>query len=166
MLQLTILPIELIYRLMAYLSISNLYHLSLTNKLINNYRLERFLYNQRLLTNYGSPKDILEDWFIDFIKSKEYRYIDYLNDIYNSIFLQDLEPCKKSIFKQNIFKIKRLFDYRSFRKILIGNQFTQFPLQQNDYQSVKIRVHIMYRIDTISYLRLKNKHKNILALIY
>lgn len=163
MTHLTNLPIELTYRLMGYLSISNLYHLSLTNKLINNYRLERFLYNQRLLTNYGHPQDILEDWFIDYIKSKEYRYSEYLDDIYSSIFLRHLQPYKKCLFHQNIFKDKTLFDCRSFRQILLNNQFQP---DKAIYQAINIRVHTMYRIDIFSYSRLKNKHKNILALIY
>ena len=154
-------PRELILKLITYVDDTNFYNISIINKYFNKMKLERCIYQNRIIINFGDKEDMLSDWYLDYLKSVSLK--QYLDDIYYSIFLESLEPQKKSIFRKIII-IKNKFNYRAFRNILYYNQFDKY--NNINTNTKKIRFHTVYRIDLISYFKLKRNHMNILALIY
>jgi hypothetical protein len=154
------LPIELFIKMINYLDTNNYLNISLVNHNFKKMRLERLYYQKRIITNYASKDDFTSNWYLNYIKTENFK--DYLNDIYLSIFLDNLDTPKKTI-TSSIIMIKKKFNYMDIRNILCHNDFNLINNLDN-YREVKI--HSMYRIDLFSYFKLRKYHKNILALIY
>lgn len=153
------LPKEIIYKLITYLSYTNYWSLAILNKYYLSLNLFRFKIQPNIINILGDysylKSDILEYF-------REATLKDYLTDIYYSMYSIDLDY-PNSLFKVNsILYTKQDFDYSSFRDIINHNIFTKNykPKHSN------IKLHIVYRIDRLSYLKIKRNHYFILALIY
>ena len=151
--------LELLYRLIGYLPTNNYWALTLINKDTSHFRLERFIYISRIKNNYADYEDLTSKWYQRLLKNYDYKA--YLDDIYYSIFINSLDPPKKLLCRRIIFK-KTVNNYRGFRDILYYNRFKLI----DDNIPKLVIVHSMYRVDLVSYLRLKQKHPQVLALIY
>ena len=67
------------------------------------------------------------------------------------------------LFKiDSILYTKNNFDYRNLRNIIYYGGFDKDYKSQHDF----IKVHGMYRIDRLSYLKIKKNNYSVLALIY
>lgn len=155
-----ILPKEIIYKLMTYLDMTNYFNISRISHYYHILNLPRFSIEKRLRYNFTGEADFLSDWVN--IYYEEIGYREYLEDIYYSIFLENLEVTKKSTWSSIIFD-RKPFDFRNFRKIIYHNEFKKEYLSQIQK---KVKIHSVFRIDMISYMHLKRKYKHILALIY
>lgn len=140
------LPEELIFKIVNHLDNKNIYKLTITSKQLNKKNF------QAILTSllFSSTFNLSRNECID-LKNHGYTLGDYLGDLSytNNLNLYNYETSKKKFIIKNMYK----FNY---------NQTDLF--EEKKLEDVKI--HPIYRIPLNSYMILKSKKSQLLALIY
>ena len=140
------LPEELIFKIVNNLNNKDIYKLTITSKQLNKKNF------QAILTSllFSSTFNLSRNECID-LKNHGYTLGDYLGDLSytNSLNLYNYETPKKKFIIKNKYK----FNY---------NQTDLF--EEKKLEDVKI--HPIYRIPLNSYMILKSKKSQLLALIY
>lgn len=140
------LPNELIFKIVNHLDNKDIYKLTITSKQFNKMNF------QALLTSllFSSAFNLSREECID-LKNLGYTLGDYLGDLNytNSLNLYNYETPKKKYIIKNTYK----FNY---------NQTDLFEEKQLE----DVKIHPIYRIPLNSYMILKSKKSQLLALIY
>lgn len=140
------LPNELIFKIVNHLDNKDIYKLTITSKKFNKMNF------QAILTSllFSSTFNLSRQECID-LKNHGYTLGDYLGDLSytNNLNLYNYETSKKKFIIKNMYK----FNY---------NQTDLF--EEKKLEDVKI--HPIYRIPLHSYMILKSKKSQLLALIY
>lgn len=148
---------ELLYKI--FIISDNLYNLSLTNKIINKLKLQIYLLPYKFKNHYVCTTENLN------------RLQNFMNELYFyhyyplSTYLKDL----KQICNELNYYYWRHKKYRVFNKFIYSNTIRFNYYQINLYEEkkiVKTKIHPVYRVNYRAYEILKEKHLNILALIY
>ena len=155
------LPLELIYKLMYYLDSKDYLTVSKINRYYQDQNLWRFNIQPKINKKWlGHFDDVNSHWFKQYLQEIDFK--QYIADIYYCIFNENIDPIPKYNYQKIIYSRKK-FDTRNFRNIINTNSFGQdiYIPKHN-----KVRIHQVYRIDCLSYNKLKRNHYHILALIY
>lgn len=146
---------------MYYLGASDYLSISKINRYHQDQNLWRFNIQPKMTKTWVcNIEDLNSSWFKQYLEEIDFK--QYIADISYCIFNENIDPIPKYRYQQIIYSRKK-FDTRNFRNIIFRNMFGQdiYIPKHN-----KVRIHEMYRIDSLSYTQLKRYHYHILALIY
>lgn len=151
------LSIELLHKICLYSD--NIYNFILTNKFIYTFKLHLYLIPYKFKNHYVCYSDnlfSLKEFIYELYNENNYSLKEYLYDL------------------KNICDKLNYYYYRQ-RKYYLINKFintktVRFNYYEKDLYKKKdiiiSKIHPVYRINYRTYELLKNKHLNILALIY
>ena len=139
------LPNELIFKIVNHLDNKYIYKLTITSKLLNKMNFQAILTALLFKNAYLTRQECID------LKNEGYTLGDYLEDLsyINSLNLYNYETPKKKYIIKNTYK----FNY---------NQTDLFEEKQLE----DVKIHPIYRIPLNSYMILKSKKSQLLALIY
>lgn len=139
------LPNELIFKIVNHLDNKYIYKLTMTSKLLNKMNFQAIL-TALLFKNACLTRQECID-----LKNEGYTLGDYLFDLSYTNSLN-------------------LYNYETPKKKYIIKKMCKFKYKQNDLFEEKqledVKIHPIYRIPLTSYLILKAKKSQLLALIY
>lgn len=154
------LPCVLIRKIIFNLEINEIYRILLTNTTLLNFNFQKFcipqIFRNELICKTQDSNEVYEliKYFKNNINYSLGQYLNDLIDIIDSNIYYNQRDKKYSVFNKS-FKFKKTVNF-------IYNKINFDKIKNPKYS----KIHNVYRINYFTYLQLKKKHLNILALIY
>ena len=168
---LILLPNEIIIKISSYCTVNELCGLSNVNHIIAKLRLYRLCISNvacKRLCGFDSYSKIQyelnSEWFYP---HNDYTLCHYISDLYSIFFNRTITTVNDYIFYK---KRKYTLEYKHSNKIknILNNTYILTKNNQYDDNHLTLykRCHFVYRLNILTYNRLRLNNFNVLALIY